>query len=490
MRHSVKNNLLLICCLLSALVATGCDSDLEDGIGEDDISNAENPTGEPNQPITVGQPIEQPAGPETPSGPEPTPTNPAQTNDFTLIVGSALSIVEGQDTVELPVALGRSDGYLGEVSLTAVGQSEADDANLSYQFTDTILGADEQSTTLRLSLAIGPQPILQQERNLQVTATDAAGESSTAQVTLQVTPTERPDIYLLIGQSNMIGISEDNAKLAGIGEPDQPVDTIRQLNVTFNDNDNFATASDFTDPEKSYNTGNPLTIAVDPLHTGLQSNGSKSGQRIGMGLSFAKSARQNSSADIFLVPAAWSDTGFCKRDTNSVPGIGWNATQKSTPELSGTLLHDRAIVRADITITETGGILRGILWHQGEADSDDLVCAQTYADNLAEMILSLRTNIMPDARGTEARGPDSDVPFIVGTMAMGGEQTPFSAAKSLVDGALRDLPNSVNQTNFVNNDDLVPPAFSCGGGSCIHFGAAALREMGDRYYQGLIAVFQ
>lgn len=457
MKRQVQHPLLLICCVFAALLLGGCNSDL-DGTTTDDNDNS-----------TSGQ-------------------FPAS-DDFTVSLASTtIGITEGQGLVEIPVTLTRDVGHQGDISLTTASATQADDAYLTHRLSDDVLSVGESNTSLQLDLAIGPRPIKPQTRNVLVTATDIFGASSTTQLTLQVQPTSKPDIYLLIGQSNMVGISEDDAKLAGAGQADAPVDTIRQLNVTFNDADNFSSPSDFTDPAMLFNTGNPLTIALDPLHSGLQSDGGKTGTRIGMGLSFAKRALQDTTAEIFLIPAAWSDTGFCKRETNTLPGIGWNATTKAAVQLSGTLLHDRAIARTDIAIAQTDGILRGILWHQGEADSDDAVCAQMYAENLTEMIQSLRTNIAVDARGTAARGANADIPFIAGTMAMGGEQAPFSETKTQVDDAIRNLSNTVSFADFVNNDDLIPPAFPCGGGSCIHFGAEALREMGARYYERLISV--
>ncbi len=408
---------------------------------------------------------------------------------FTVVLGnSTVAITEGQGLVTVPLTLSRAPGFEGVITLDAIGQSAGDELFLTRRFADPTLSDAETTTELQLELAIANRPILPQQRTLIVTATDTNGLSSSAQLDLQVQPTAAPDVYLLIGQSNMVGISEEDARQSLAGEADAPVATIRQLNVTFNDANNFSEAADFTDPAMLFNTGNPLTIALDPLHSGLQSNGSKSGTRIGMGLSFAKRAMSDTTAQIFLVPAAWSDTGFCARETNVLPGIGWNATPKSNRALSGTLLHDRAIARANITLEQTGGILRGILWHQGEADAEDTACAQSYADNLTEMAESLRSNINPDARGPEARGPDADIPFIVGTMSKGGAQVPFSDNKLLVDTVHRNIANALSFADFVNNDDLIPPAFACGGGSCIHFGAEALREMGARYYERLVNV--
>ena len=43
----------------------------------------------------------------------------------------------------------------------------------------------------------------------------------------------------------------------------------------------------------------------------------------------------------------------------------------------------------------------------------------------------------------------------------------------------------IPHADWVNNDDLVPPAYPCGRSSCVHFGAAAMREQGRRFDEAL-----
>jgi len=395
---------LLSACLAMAILLTGCISD---------------------QSTDTTDPL--PVDPDRTAG--------TGTSDFNLVLSNtSITITEGMGLVTLPLSINRVPGHRGSITLSTSVDIESDRDLLTRRFSVDVLGTDENDSELLLDLAIAALPIQPQQRTLNISATDSSGEVSTAALQLDIQPTSAPDVYLLIGQSNMIGISEDGAKQSEPGELDAPVDGINQLNVTFNDNDNFSQISDFTDPEKLLNTGNPITRALDPLHSGLRGDGTKSGTRIGLGLSFAKRARNNTTADIILVPAAWSDTGFCRRESNSLPGIGWNATPSS--------------------------------------------------------IRSLRTNINEDERGRAARGPDADIPFIVATMSTGGDQSPFSPTKLLVDDTHRNIANTVPFTDFVNNDDLAPPAFQCGGGSCIHFGSEALREMGARYYERLMSVLQ
>jgi len=335
-------------------------------------------------------------------------------------------------------------------------------------------------------------PIEPQTRNLRITATDGNTQRDTL-LNINVTPTNLPDVYLLIGQSNMVGFSEVDAKQAGFTGDDAPVDAIRQLNVTGNDQENFRTEASFTDENAIAVPSPRFTPAIDPLHNGFDSSiNGKAGTQVGLGLSFAKRAIENTNAsEIYLVPAAWADTGFCRRDRTTLAmfegSLGWNATSSSPadPQLSGTLLHDRAIARTNMTLRETTGILRGILWHQGEADASNPYCAQLYAQKLTEMVASLRSNIRQDARGPNARGPNANVPFIVGTMSKGGSYNVQPEPKMVVDGVHRNIKQSVPFSAFVNNDDFIPPDYPCGDGDCIHFGSRAYRQMGSRYYDQL-----
>ena len=522
---------LLACLLTTLLLAAGCSSDENSPAPTEDEQTSELGTSDPGTPDPdtpdpgtpdpgtpdPGTPDPGTPDPGTPDPVTPDPGTPApvtpdpgtpdpgtpapgtpdpgtpdpEASNFTLTISSpVVDITEGQDLLDVPVDVSRNAGFQGNITLSVDVLNETDGEQLTRQFSDSELSNGEQSSNLQLQLATGPKPLMQHSRTLIVSASDNMGNSVTSELTLRIQPTSAPDIYLLLGQSNMVGISEQNARQSEPGGLDEPMEAIQQLNVTFNDGTNFQTPQDFTDRSRLINTGSPLNIALDPLHEGLQSDGTKSGTRIGMGLSFAKRAIADTTTSIFLVPAAWSDTGFCSRGTNILPGLGWNATEKTDPAFSGTLLHDRAITRANIALEETGGVLRGILWHQGEADSDNPTCAEMYEANLIEMVQSLRTNIDVDERGAAARGPDADIPFVLGTMSVAGDQTPFSSSKLLVDAAHRNIMQNLAYANVVNNDDLVPPDFSCGGGTCIHFGADALREMGVRYYERLLSILE
>lgn len=454
---------------------SACDSDIK----TDTPDNSES-----QQPDNNGEP--QPA-----TGPA---SQGADNGAFSLQASaSTISLVEGADTASVTINIDRSSGHNLPITLAAEGASDSAESGLAWQFDADIVANGESSSTMTLQQRIGSRPIQPQQRVLNVVATDGQNPAISTELILSITPTPRPDIYLLAGQSNMVGFSLPGSRQADPGEADAPEGRILQLNPTGNDPTHFSSAADFSDSDSLAVSDPRYVPALDPLHDGFDVNlAGKANDFIGPALSFAKRALQDTTTDIYLVPAAWADTGFCKRDTNIISGVGWSASSPDDPALSGTLLHDRAIARTNIVIDETGGILRGILWHQGEAEADNMDCANAYEDNMRELVASFRTNIIEDARGSVARGEHSDVPFVVATMSMGsderGSQLPFDEVKLTVDNVHRNIANVAPFASFVNADDLIPPDYPCGEGSCIHFGAAAYREIGVRYYDQLIGV--
>ena len=407
------------------------------------------------------------------------------------------------EAITLPVSLQRVNGHQSDITLSVSEASGEANSLLQVALTANQLFGDDAQTTLTASFGLDTQRAAEQQRSVIISASDGI-DTSVMTVLLNIRPSSLPDIYLLLGQSNMEGFSEDDAKQALPGGPDEPMPAIQQLNVTANDPFAFASVADFGDPAAQVAFPD-FVIAEDPLHTSRDPElPGKLGTRIGLGLTFAKEALQSDpNHRIILVPAAWSATGFCNTggflgmapdapDFFASGELAWNPFEQTDPVFGGTSLFLRAVVRANIAIDRSGGVLRGILWHQGEADGDNAVCSQAYAGNLATLASELRTRIIPDARGTSARGETSDVPFIVGTMSMGddlrGSFAPFSAIKSVVDNVHRSagVQGLIPNYGVANMDDLVPSnGFPCGEGSCVHYGSAAYREMGVRYFQQL-----
>ena len=201
---------------------------------------------------------------------------------------------------------------------------------------------------------------------------------------------------------------------------DERDERIKQLKVQLNSRSVFYEDGMFADEQR--NIASTLFVpAEDPLHEprfiGIDG---KEASFVGLGLTFAKSALTMSTAQIVLVPAAWGATGFC---ANSNGELAWNAEQ--TPNqlyLGGTLLADRAITRLNMTPRETGGVLRGIPWHQRGADSNNLDCAGSYATNLAKLAARIRLEARQDSRDSQARGENAAVPFMVATQSKGDDE--------------------------------------------------------------------
>jgi|GEM_PF-2928925 len=306
-----------------------------------------------------------------------------------------------------------------QVSLSVTPSQAADAKGVIVQLGKASLDRDDPATSVIFRLPIGMQPIFPHTRTFKILAT-SGDEVRSADIVLDVEPTAAPDVYLLIGQSNMVGSSEAGAKDVSPGGSDERNERIRQLNVTPN-----------------------------------------------TGVIFGE-----------------------KEDCQAIKDeLAWNASRTNNAALAGTSLLERALTRLRMTLSATDGVFRAILWHQGGADSNDQACADSYADNLKRMVERLRREAAQDSRGASARGSNAPIPFIVATQSKGkdnrGDFSDWSSTKRQVDAVHRGVSGLLPFADWVNNDDLVPPAYPCGSGSCVHFGAAANREVGRRYYDAL-----
>jgi hypothetical protein len=134
------------------------------------------------------------------------------------------------------------------------------------------------------------------------------------------------------------------------------------------------------------------------------------------------------------------------------PGVFYDPT-KSHP-------WDDAIRRAKLALQS--GTLKGILWHQGESDSN-VTLAPQYEAKLLDLIARFRS---------ELNAPN--VPFIVGELGH-FDDSPWNEYRSQVDQAHRDLPRKVPHTAYVSSEGLKHK------GDKTHFDADSYREFGQRY---------
>jgi len=193
-------------------------------------------------------------------------SDPPSTGNFELRTATpTVTLIEGDEAgIDIPLSLARSSGHTDLVQLTIGATTVEDTRFVTSSFTRENLTPGTDNSEVNLRLAIGDLPILPQQREFIVRADDGRG---THQITLTVNiqPTDAPDVYLLVGQSNMVGFSGDGTKQASVGGPDEPNPRILQLNVRENDGFSiFRRAADFT--SLSSNIADPAIVqAEDPL---------------------------------------------------------------------------------------------------------------------------------------------------------------------------------------------------------------------------------
>lgn len=223
-------------------------------------------------------------------------------------------------------------------------------------------------------------------------------------------PKEKFHLYLLIGQSNMAG--------RGTVEPQDTLGNSRILRL---------------------NREGDWEIAKDPIHF------DKSVAGVGPGLSFAREMLKTADKDIVigLIPCAaggssidiWLQDRF------------WEQT-KSYP-------YNNTILRTKLALKD--GILKGILWHQGEADSSPQK-RELYAQKCIQLIKKIRYLFNCP-----------DVPFIAGELP--------SFNKNAKDFNPRLYEIKQHTTNF----DVVPGDAFTSLPDNVHLDAQSARELGKRY---------
>jgi len=217
-------------------------------------------------------------------------------------------------------------------------------------------------------------------------------------------------IYVLMGQSNMAG--RDTRRLAS------QIDNPRVLAMT---------------PDGEW------VVARDPIHPrqGRTEPGS------GPGMSFAfDMVRADPTITIGLVPCA----------VGGSPLRRW---------VKGGDLYAQALGR--IKAAAGAGQIKGVLWHQGESDSDKKQNADTYGARLAGMIKDLRQDL---------RLPG--LPIVVGQL---GEFLPpgkFPHAGS-VRAAIKRLPLDLPGVGYADSAGLGDK------GDRLHFSAEAEQQLGARF---------
>lgn len=139
--------------------------------------------------------------------------------------------------------------------------------------------------------------------------------------------------------------------------------------------------------------------------------------------------------------------------------MGGSALDEWKP--GGTLYSD-AVRRAKAALKS--GRLRGILWHQGEADSGKLELIRSYQERWLAVMKSLRSEL-------------GDVPIVVGELGQflyGREKNDYAMAR-MMNEQLAMLAVNGSRVAFVSSGGLTHK------GDVLHFDSPSLREFGRRY---------
>ena len=226
---------------------------------------------------------------------------------------------------------------------------------------------------------------------------------------------DRFHLFLLVGQSNMAG--------RGVVTADDKVPHARVLML---------------------NKAGEWVPAVDPMHF------DKPGiVGVGLGRTFGiEIADANPGVTIGLIPCA----------VGGSPVEAWRPGVLYPPTNSHP--WDDALRRAKLALKS--GTLKGILWHQGEANAN-AETAPKYEANLHDLIARLRA---------ELQSPQ--VPFIAGQLGQFSDN-PWNEFKTQVDLVHRNLARHVPRTAFVSAQGLKHK------GDKVHFDADSYREFGRRY---------
>lgn len=218
-------------------------------------------------------------------------------------------------------------------------------------------------------------------------------------------------LYLLIGQSNMAGRGKVDAQ------------------------------SSETDPRVlMLNKERQWVPAADPLHF------DKPGAGVGPGLAFGKKMAEAAPGKrIGLIPCAVGGTSI----TAWVPGAA-DAATKTHP-------YDDMLAR--ITPVLGQGTLKGILWHQGEANRGN---ASAYAEELTALVKRLRQDLGAP-----------EVPFVAGELAVfkADNEQSTTAFNAILHGLEGKIPAYA----------VVSAAELKDRGDQLHFDTPSARILGARY---------
>jgi hypothetical protein len=224
-------------------------------------------------------------------------------------------------------------------------------------------------------------------------------------------------LYLLIGQSNM----------AGRGSVDAESKQQNAQILMLDSNNHWVPA---TDP---VHFDRPALIGVGPA------------------INFAKETLGNNrKIKIGLIPCA----------VGGSPISVWEPGAFYAPNFHP---YDDALKRVGLAMKQ--GVLKGILWHQGESDNDS-VHASLYLQKLKTLINRLRTELH-----------QPNLPFIAAEIG-------YFIKDDFINKVINQLPEQVPNTAVVSAKGLTDK------GDHLHFDTPSARELGKRYAEAMKKLLQ
>jgi len=235
------------------------------------------------------------------------------------------------------------------------------------------------------------------------------------------------EIYLLIGQSNM----------AGRGKPsDADKQPIPGLWV-------FTEAGEWKPAADPLRYDKPTAAGVGP------------------GISFGQAIQKaRPGVEVGLVNRAFGGTAIAEWKKGAGPHRE-AASDKVSPPSEYHLYQDA--VAAAKSAAQQGGVIKGILWHQGESDyRNRKFTKEAYAAALTELIANLRTDL---------NAPE--LPVVLGEL--GGYLDQKDAPFAPVNEALKEVATKVPKVGLASSEGLKDK------GDHLHFDVPSQRLLGQRY---------
>ena len=129
--------------------------------------------------------------------------------------------------------------------------------------------------------------------------------------------------------------------------------------------------------------------------------------------------------------------------------------------------YDDALKRAKLAAK--AGVIKGVLWHQGEADTVKQGDAESYEARLARMFKDLRADLK-----------QPELPIVVGQLGDFLSETPEKNPHAeTVRAALKHVPQAVPNVGFADSAGLNHK------GDKLHFNAEGAKELGIRYSKAM-----